>query len=86
MFDRWTGDVATVEAIQEWHTTIIVPNNNVTITSNVDSVGPLALNMTQMNGLNHSKKKCFITSMLTQLGLFCFFMVGVGVPRKWSIE
>ena len=81
VFDRWTGDIATVEATQEWHTTIIMPNNNVTITAKVDSVGPLALNMTQINGLNHSKK-VFYYFDANPVGTILFFHGGSGSAQE----
>ena len=33
IFDRWTGETSTMESIDEWHTTLVMPDEDITIRS-----------------------------------------------------
>lgn len=39
VFDKWTGDIANFASSDEWHTTLIMPPQNVSITATFKSIG-----------------------------------------------
>ena len=55
VFDKWTGDISTLNASNEWHTWFIMPNSNVTIEGTLKNITPFSLQYEQIRGRDRLK-------------------------------
>jgi hypothetical protein len=55
VFAQWSGDVTTVADIDEWHTTLIMPGRNVTLTANFRTIAPIAIQHEMIKAANNLK-------------------------------
>ncbi|MCA0397523.1 MAG: hypothetical protein LCH51_08965 [Bacteroidetes bacterium] len=55
LFDRWSGDIALLNAPDEWHTWLIMPNRNVELTGSVKVATQFTLQYEQMMGRDRLK-------------------------------
>jgi len=53
-FDQWTGDIASIENKENWHTTLIMPNTNVSVNAIIDNYTTNLTN-TSIQGQNIAK-------------------------------
>lgn len=55
VFDKWSGDVALLNAPEEWHTWFIMPNRSVTFTGSIKNIAPFTLQYEQIRGRDRLK-------------------------------
>ena len=49
-FSAWSGDIQYLESPKEWHTTLIMPNQNVSVTSAIANMPPYTIHQEQIMG------------------------------------
>ena len=54
-FGEWTGDISFLDRPKEWHTTMIMPNQNVSVEAVIDNMPTYAITYEVMEGLNNPK-------------------------------
>jgi hypothetical protein len=54
-FSHWTGDTQYLEMPNEWHTTLIMPNQNIAVTSVISNMPTYTINYEQIMGVNNLK-------------------------------
>lgn len=54
-FDYWSGDVSLLESDKEWHTTFIMPSNNVSLTAHIRTMPTYQIYYEQIMGKNNLK-------------------------------
>lgn len=64
-FSHWMGDIQYLEMPHEWHTSFIMPDQNVSVTAELDNMPPYTINYEQIMGENNLKNvySCFPTYM-----------------------
>ncbi len=55
LFDKWTGDVSSLNAGSEWHTWFIMPGNNINVTATIKDISPFTLKYEQIKGRDRLK-------------------------------
>ena len=55
VFDKWTGNTGNLADLGEWHTTLVMPAGNTTLTANFRSVAPYTIKLEQIRGVNNLK-------------------------------
>ncbi|MGH7601718.1 MAG: T9SS type A sorting domain-containing protein [bacterium] len=55
VFAQWNGDIATVADVEEWHTTLVMPARNVTLTANFRTIAPFAIQYERIKAVNNRK-------------------------------
>jgi len=50
VYDKWTGDTATVAMPDEWHTTLVMPGANITLNANFKTVAPYTIILDTIQG------------------------------------
>lgn len=55
LFDKWSGDISILNALEEWHTWFIMPNRNVAFTGSVKTITPFTINFEQIRGRDRLK-------------------------------
>ena len=82
-FEKWTGDTLFLEGSREWHTTLIMPNQNVAITAVINSMPTYSITYEQIMGVNNLKKVYhFIPS--SPKGIIFFFHGTGGSASGWT--
>jgi hypothetical protein len=56
VFNRWIGDVGTVNARDEWHSTLVMPGANISVTATFTAVSPWSLRDEQIQGADTLKR------------------------------
>jgi hypothetical protein len=71
-FTEWTGDTQYLERPKEWHTTLIMPNQNVNVTSVIATIPSYNINYEQIMGANNLKNVyyCFPANLNAVVYLF----------------
>lgn len=71
-FSHWSGDSQYLEMPNEWHTTLIMPNQNIIVTSVIDNIFTYTINYEQIMGVNNLKNvySCFPSNMKGLIYLF----------------
>ncbi len=54
-FGEWTGDISFLDRPKEWHTTMIMPNQNISVTAVVDDMPTYAITYEVIEGFNNPK-------------------------------
>ena len=54
-FGEWTGDISELKRPKEWHTTLVMPAQNVSVTANISNMPPYTIIHEVMSGLNNPK-------------------------------
>ena len=54
-FQKWTGDTSLLADTEEWHTTFIMPNNDVHFYALQDSTGPIDIEYEIIQGPENTK-------------------------------
>ena len=52
-FGQWTGDIASLHRPKEWHTTLTMPNQNISVTAVIDNMPTYSITYELMQGLNN---------------------------------
>ena len=52
-FGQWTGDIASLHRPKEWHTTLTMPNQNISVTAVIDNMPAYSITYELMQGLNN---------------------------------
>jgi hypothetical protein len=55
VFARWSGDIATVADVEEWHTTLIMPGRNATLTANFRTIAPFTIQYEKIQAVKNLK-------------------------------
>ncbi len=55
LFDKWSGDITLLNAPEEWHTWLVMPNKNVTVTGSLKTISPVTLQLEQIRGRDRLK-------------------------------
>jgi len=55
VFAQWSGDIATMADVGEWHTTLIMPGRNVTLTANFRTIAPFTIQYETIKAVNNLK-------------------------------
>lgn len=56
VFDVWTGDIQFLQNPHEWHSTLAIPAQNISITANLKNIPPYTIHLEQIMGINNLKK------------------------------
>jgi len=54
-FKTWSGDTSFLSLPNEWHTFLVMPAQNVTVTANIQTVTPFTFNYEQIQGMTNMK-------------------------------
>jgi hypothetical protein len=52
-FGQWSGDITTLKRPKEWHTTLIMPDRNISVTAVIDNMPTYSITYELMQGLNN---------------------------------
>jgi len=52
-FGQWTGDISSLHRPKEWHTTLTMPNQNMSVTAVIDNMPTYSITYELMAGLNN---------------------------------
>lgn len=71
-FLHWSGDTQFVERPNEWHSTVIMPSQNISITSNIANIPSYTIGYEQIMGANNLKNVyyCFPSNLKGIIYLF----------------
>jgi hypothetical protein len=83
-FGQWTGDVASLHRPKEWHTTLTMPNQNISVTAVIDNMPTYAITYEVMQGLNNPKNVYYYFPP-NPIGIVYLFH-GTGGDAKGFIE
>jgi hypothetical protein len=82
VFDKWSGPVALLRDSAEWHTTLIMPASNVTLTANFSAYIPFSMPVEQIRGKNNLKNVYSYFPTPMKGVIFCFHGTG-GAASNW---
>lgn len=83
VFDKWTGDVQFLEYADEWHTTVIMPSQNVTVTGHTRTIGSFTINHESIMGRDTLKEVYSYFPPNFKGVIFCFHGTG-GQATNWT--
>jgi len=83
-FGQWTGDVAPLHRPKEWHTTLTMPNQNISVTAVIDNMPAYSITYEVMQGLNNPKNVYYYFPP-NPIGIVYLFH-GTGGDAKGFIE
>jgi hypothetical protein len=81
-FSTWTGDVQTVAHPNEWHTTIVMPNQNVNVSAQIVSMPSYAIQYEQIQGAN-TLKNVYSYFPVNPKGILYLFHGTSGSASNW---
>jgi len=55
VFARWSGDIATMADVEEWHTTLVMPARNARLTANFRTIAPFTIQYETIRAVNNLK-------------------------------
>jgi hypothetical protein len=83
VFDKWTGDVSFLESKDEWHTTVVMPSQNISVTSNFKSVPAYTIQHESLPGRDTLKEVYSYFPPAHRGVIFCFHGTG-GSASNWT--
>ncbi len=83
VFDKWTDDVSHLESNDEWHTTLIMPSQNVSVTANFRNIGSYTINHESIMGRDTLKEVYSYFPPDFKGVIFCFHGTG-GNATNWT--
>ena len=83
VFDKWTGDVQFLEYADEWHTTVIMPSQNVSVTGYTRTIGSFTINHESIRGRDTLKEVYSYFPPNFKGVIFCFHGTG-GQASNWT--
>jgi hypothetical protein len=83
-FGQWTGDVASLHRPKEWHTTLTMPNQNISVTAVIDNMPTYSITYEVMQGFNNPKNVYYFYPP-NPIGVVYLFH-GTGGDAKGFIE
>ncbi len=83
VFDIWTGNISTLESNDEWHTTLIMPSQNISVTANFKTTGPYNINQESIMGRDTLKNVYSYFPPNFKGVIFCFHGTG-GNATNWT--
>ena len=83
VFDKWTGDVSFLEYADEWHTTVIMPSQNIAVTANFRTIGTFTINHESIMGRDTMKEVYSYFPPNFKGVIFCFHGTG-GAAANWT--
>ena len=83
VFDKWTGDVQFLEYADEWHTTVIMPSQNVSVTGHTRTIGSFTINHESIMGRDTLKEVYSYFPPNFKGVIFCFHGTG-GQATNWT--
>ena len=84
-FGEWTGDISFLDRPKEWHTTMIMPNQNVSVIAVIDNMPTYVITYEVMAGLNNPKNVYYFFPT-NPIGLFISFTVQVEMQEALYVE
>lgn len=82
VYDKWTGDIATLEMPAEWHTTLVMPASNVNVTANFRTFTPFTIAFDSIQG-QVIKKPVYYYFPSNFYGVIYFFHGTGGHASNW---
>lgn len=83
VFDKWTGDVSYLLSKDEWHTTLLMPSQNVSVTSNFKAVSAYTVQHESIMGRDTLKEVYSYFPPVYRGVIFCFHGTG-GSATNWT--
>lgn len=83
VFDKWTGDVSVLESKDEWHTTVVMPSQNVSVTANFKVAGAYTIQHESIMGCDTLKEVYSYFPSVYRGVIFCFHGTG-GSATNWT--
>lgn len=83
VFDKWTGDVQFLEHADEWHTTVIMPSQNVSVTGHTRVIGSFTIHHESIRGRDTLKEVYSYFPQNFKGVIFCFHGTG-GQASNWT--
>lgn len=83
VFDKWTGDVQFLEYADEWHTTVIMPAQNISVTGHTRTIGTFTINHESIMGRDTLKEVYSYFPPNFKGVVFCFHGTG-GQATNWT--
>lgn len=83
VFDKWTGDVQFLEYADEWHTTVIMPAQNISVTGHTRTIGTFTINHESIKGRDTLKEVYSYFPPNFKGVIFCFHGTG-GQATNWT--
>ncbi len=83
VFDKWTGDVQFLEYADEWHTTVIMPSQNVSVTGHTRTIVSFTINHASIMGRDTLKEVYSYFPPNFKGVIFCFHGTG-GQASNWT--
>lgn len=83
VFDKWTGNISTLESDDEWHTTLIMPSQNVSVIANFRTIGSYTINHESIIGRDTLKDVYSYFPPNFKGVIFCFHGTG-GAATNWT--
>ncbi len=82
-FGQWTGDVQFLENQQEWHTTLVMPNQNIQVEAQINAMPAYQISYEQIMGKNNLKKVYYHFPTNLKGVLYLFHGTG-GSASNWT--
>lgn len=82
IYDKWTGDTSFLAMPDEWHTTLVMPAQNISLTANFTSVQPYSLTLDTIQGKN-IPKPVYYYFPANCYGVIYFFHGTGGNAKNW---
>lgn len=81
-FDKWTGDIAPLESVDEWHTTLVMPAQNISVSANLKTIGRITIHNEKIMGRDTLKNVYSYFPPNFKGVIFCFHGTG-GSASNW---
>lgn len=82
IYDRWTGDTSSLAMPHEWHTTLVMPAQNIALTANFVAVQPYSITLDTIQGKNIPKPVYYYFPE-NYYGVIYFFHGTGGNAKNW---
>lgn len=82
IFDRWSGDISTLESNDEWHTKLLMPAQNISVSANFRAIGFIHIQHESIMGRDTLKEVYSYFPPQFKGVIFCFHGTG-GAASNW---
>lgn len=82
VFDKWTGDISFLVSNDEWHTQVVMPAQNISVTANFRNIGSYTVNHESIMGRDTLKEVYSYFPPNFRGVIFCFHGTG-GAATNW---
>jgi hypothetical protein len=81
-FDKWTGNISALVSDDEWHTTLIMPAQNISVAATFKTIGNITINHESIRGRDTLKEVYSYFPQNFKGVIFCFHGTG-GAASNW---